>query len=184
MENHQGQTIGVSQAQTETASQELQQHGLSSGEPLVLQEIIRSCFANPGRCNYPEFSNKRGLNLVLKSESNHSADHWINLLNTAIIEQFNHAQITLHNLDHIWDKNDHGQPVDKQLYLNTIKTSKWCGPYKQAETERHDFYTIAESGDNEIFICLSLFLDHPPQQVVNLYYCMNKCMIGWKHSFC
>lgn len=64
-----------------------QSHGLSQDEPLIYQEIIKDCFNNLRRKNFPDFMMKLGLQKMYTE--NESPDYWLGVLKHEVSEDFN-----------------------------------------------------------------------------------------------
>lgn len=65
-------------------------HGLARDEPLLLEDIFRSCFLNPRRENLPDIFMRRGWGYGNKlSNDLDSADVWIRKIPQAQLLKFN-----------------------------------------------------------------------------------------------
>ena len=115
-------------------------HGLTHEEPLILEEVIKSCFSNPNRKQFPNFlydltySEFRRFNAKFKD-----AASMIGSIRAEAIESFNQAKIKLHDIDLLNDyiSRYEEEKTDRQLYLSNIMRSKWYGPYtKFIEVEK------------------------------------------------
>jgi len=64
-------------------------HGLTIDEPLVYESIIKGCFSNPDRKNFPDFMKNKGWANAQLYNENESAEYWINLIKPELIQEFN-----------------------------------------------------------------------------------------------
>lgn len=102
-------------------------HGLAVDEPLNVESIIRSCYNNPDRKKYPEYS-KTGYSgwdgpVSIYSGEKDSYEYFSKILNNLILnskQKFDGAGIQLNSTDHLWafESDDHcNSVVDKEAYL-------------------------------------------------------------------
>lgn len=142
-------------------------HGLFSDEPLVVEKIIRSCYANPHRQRFPGFqSHGKGdfaNQLYTKSDT---ADSLIKKINSKLpmaVQKFNKAKYSLHNTSMLYEKQKYGShqdaPVDQILYLKSIGSCKWYGPYVNRSFEGLIFYSINDTGDNSYHAKFGVYMD-------------------------
>lgn len=65
-------------------------HGLTIDEPLVFENIIKSCFKNPDRKKFPDFfKNKGWWSGSLLYEQNESVEYWLDIIDPEITNKFN-----------------------------------------------------------------------------------------------
>ena len=70
---------------------------------------------------------------------------------------FNEKYYNLHDINALTDTSHYEYVPDRpqvepEVYLETIKNSKWYGPYKEDNQNVFNFYTANENGDNEYFV--------------------------------
>ena len=108
-------------------------HGLDSFSSLRLEEVIRSCFRNPRRHDYPRFL----IDQNWGSEYSLAVDHlnssqMIKQTGNAIIQKFNNLKIVLQNtayLNKIPKECDSPEKA-RLLYSEELSRSAWYGPYQ------------------------------------------------------
>lgn len=155
-------------------------YGLSSDVPLKVEDVIKSCYSNPDRKKFPDFSKTSYSGwdgpVSLYSGDNDSLDFFLGRIKQDIptsAEKFNQAGISLHSTEQIWDfEHDESMNavVNKQNYAETIKQSDWYGPYKADNANCYMFYSIVGSGDNRYFVAISLNLWNSSPKEISIYY--------------
>lgn len=154
-------------------------HGLTQNEPLVFEKIIRGCFNNPHRKNYPDFARQRGCGEYSLCTEHDDPEYWINLVSHIKKEQFNQKEITTHDLSKIHDLSMPTRiPVDKALFLETMQNSRWCGPYRHKSYDEFYFFSVVGSGDNEYYVCLRIDLATPSVQCLGFYFRLSMSSIA------
>lgn len=78
-------------------------HGLTLDKPLVLEEIIRRCYDNPGRKKFPDFPQSRGFGdkYSLDIEKESAEEDWIKRLKPELTKKFNARKIRLHDTERL-----------------------------------------------------------------------------------
>jgi len=62
------------------------------------------------------------------------------------LEEFNNSQIDLHDTGYLWshhNNNSEKPQVDKNSYMEAIKSCRWYGPYKHDSHDYFYFYSIS-----------------------------------------
>lgn len=98
-------------------------------------------------------------------------------------ENFKSKQISLYDTFDFIEFATFCDPVDVDLYLATIKDSRWHGPYKDDDAAYYYFPAINSSGDNQYFVMLSVDLETPEAFSVQLDYLKNSYPIASYHNF-
>ena len=164
-------------------------HGLrDESQPLELKKILRSCFANPDRLKYPEFTSKiccwqRPYPLYTGSVSYKSI---FSTLSPKLVEKFDNAKIFVHNKSRLWDhlaRNPLYDPVDKAAFCETIKQCRWYGPYRWESGDWFYFISINQEGDNQFYVSLELDLTKNSSQTASFYFYWSNSYIGKTYSF-
>lgn len=143
-------------------------HGLTIDEPLEVNEIIKSCYANPDRKKFPFFWTKTkyipfGSYSLVSAKIYDNPAYFINKVNKDLprsVKAFNLKQIRLQNLHDVCDFTEclkEGIKVDKNEYLESIKSSKWYGPYKWSWKEYYYFYSISDDGQNSFYSVFGIY---------------------------
>lgn len=152
-------------------------------KPLTISSIVSSCFRNPSRLNYPNFpldvASQDYFDLCLEFDSEVNFLALVNSLIPKNVSRFDAMEIKLDDqsaLHKNFENLPNSQLVDQELYLDTIKNCKWCGPYRSNGEDNFAFYSIAESGENDYFAVLELYLDERVVKGGGLSFFMN----NWK----
>lgn len=146
--------------------------------PLNFEEIVRSCFSNPERKNYPNFGRNAGLDDSMYCK-NESPEYWIARLDPALAKEFNDARIMVLDPALLHNRPD----VIKKDFAASIKASKWCGPYKHDFEEIYAFYTITEDGKNQYYTELELSFNTSQSQSLIFYCFKNASCIADEYRF-
>lgn len=170
-------------------------HGLSIDEPLTVEGIIRSAFANPHRAKYPDFVTRIYCIDQISFCHSFTADAMIQMVKSMIPkveEKFNKAQIrardvrNFHKTSRSGNYNESGERVDSSAYLQAIKNSRWCGPYNGNENCL-SFYSIDFTGENKqlYYLALQLFLpeNSDSNRSISFYWHKRSAMIRSKCLF-
>ena len=148
-------------------------HGLSNNEALNYERIIRSCFTNPDRKNFPDFSKKYGSGIKIYQE-NEFPEYWINKLKIKLVNSFNSEKISLHETGRLKDQSSQ----NVSLYLSTLNRSRWYGPYKHREFECFYFLAIDELGKDEYYVVLRLDVSHQNEETIEVRFLKNNIEIA------
>lgn len=150
-------------------------HGLKSEENVKAEEIIKSCFSNKDRKNFPNFPKLRGWGEGYDLCHDHDQAEWYiensKSLMPSVIQDFNLWDINLHNTDFFFDNLDDDPeqpPVDTDKYLDEITRSRWYGPYKSKSYEYYYFLSIIDSGENKYLVRFQLSLDTGEHQTPSI----------------
>ena len=136
-------------------------HGLWIDETLNFEGIVRSCFLNPRRKAFPDFTRDRGWIKFPLDVIHYSSDNFLDKIDPHLLSDFNTKKIQLHDPKHLWSNlsnNPKKQKVDKNFFIYTLKRSKWYGPYKHDLLESFYFFSMTDSGNNEMYVTLEVRL--------------------------
>lgn len=126
--------------ETQILTAEKQFFNFAKDELLNVHNIIRSCYANPQRRNYPNIFSWG----TIYSKDDYP-EYFLDRLTSEqpkSVELFNNAKIHLYDTSTFRDKIGVGEIVDKQKYLEEIKHCRWYGPYKDEEDDYFLFYSL------------------------------------------
>lgn len=154
----------------------LYDRGISDSQPLTYESIIRGCFSNPDRSNYPEFMNNLGQSSNLYTQQ-HDPEYFVSLLRPGLVQEFNRAKIDLTNTSEFMNAGD------REPFLQAIRNQKWHGPYKSDRYDEFYFVSLDRSGDNEYFILLQIDLNQFPHEYISLFFYKNNSEIAPGHEF-
>lgn len=155
-------------------------HGLTEDEPLVLEEVIKSCFENPKRAKYPQFFDNKNLGTG-RTLCTISADpqYWISLVDQKLVKQFNGCKIRLHDTSQLRGISSGWEHVAKDDFLSEITNSRWAGPYISEERGLVYFVTNAQGAHCCYFVQLVLdILNHTRLQKLSLHFNLNSSEIA------
>ena len=88
------------------------------------------------------------------------------------------------DIDSVKDMAHNNEPVDKSLFISTISSCKWYGPYKHVPSERYYFLSLLESGDNEYYIEFQIFIHTTGDKYLFLTRLRNDSIIGTQEMIC
>lgn len=140
--------------ETQILTAEKQYFNFGKNELLNIQHIIRSCYANPQRRNYPGIFSWG----TIYSKDDYP-EYFLERLNNEqpkSVELFNSAKLELYDTSTFRDKIGVGEIIDKQKYLDEIKHCRWYGPYKDEEDDYFLFYALNDSANNEFKVRLEI----------------------------
>lgn len=95
----------------------------------MLEEIIRSCFSNPNRSDFPDFLKVNQMGDCYLCPEEASAESFIKKINPELAPKFNAAKFNVHDTSRLRE-NPWNRVVDEENYLLTMRSSRWCGPYR------------------------------------------------------
>ena len=119
------------------------------------------------------------------TNQNETPEYWIGQIDPQLALRFDSLKIMPHDRSTFYECTDEDEPIDKNRYLEQIKKSTWCGPYKDDEYDRVYFFSIASSGDNEYYLWLELGLTCPRRKTrksLSLFFRKECCDIAPFHN--
>lgn len=152
--NAQSHSSELPTIESQILTAEKQFFNFGKNEILNVQNIIRSCYANPERRNYP---NIFSWGTIYSKDD--FPEYFLERLNTEqprSVDLFNGANIQLYDTSTFRDKIGVGEIVDKQKYLSEIQHCRWYGPYKDEEDDYFLFYSLNDSANNEFKVRLEI----------------------------
>lgn len=108
----------------------MHKHGLTIDEPLVYEDIIKDCFANPHRKKGQKFFKTNHILGHYPYNLNQDPEYWINLIDPPLRTKFNSTKVRLYQTDHFREKTYSNQEINKAEYISGLKKSSWCGPFR------------------------------------------------------
>lgn len=148
----------------EIISEKFYAHGLTRDEPLNIQEVVRSCYQNRRRKDFPKFF-EESTNLFRFYAENESDQYFIDLLDKkervkSVANNFNSKSISLHDFKRLREyknqKSEDIEIVDQNKYLRTISESRWYGPYYRRLSDCFSFVSAKTDGSQEYFVEIKL----------------------------
>ena len=133
---------------------EKQFFNFGKNELLNVHNIVRSCYANPQRRNYPNIFSWGGI-----YSKDDYPEYFLDRLTSeqpGSVDKFNNAKLELYDTSSFRDKIGVGEIVDKHKYLEEIKHCRWYGPYKDEEDDYFLFYALNDSATNEFKVRLEI----------------------------
>lgn len=85
-------------------------------------------------------------------------------LNPNLIRRFYKAQPTLFRVINLHNTRYNVEDGDIDIYLDTIKKSRWYGPYEKLNSDSLYLFSITKQGDNEYYAVMVIAFS-PSQQV-------------------
>lgn len=130
-----------------------------------MENIIKSCFQNPRRRQFPFFLKSKLWDARL-CEEELTCDFLLERLKQELpksLLEFNARKIFLKDTNNFYmyvnDDSTSRELVNKELYTTYLKASRWHGPYLWNGMDWFLFASANESGDNEYFLLLSIYLE-------------------------